>query len=144
MPHSSGRWFPFLVLQELQAVTTLRPVVVAAPGERDQVVPGEAFAVAQIGLAPVAVLAAVAIASEEECVGDLAAEAAGNVDEFDEPDDRWFGKCQAFASDDVTGIRFDDLGFALDDQTEGSPDRDHGQRLERGVQRQAPHALLRN
>ena len=54
-------------------------------------IPGQALAVAQIRLAPVTILAAVAIASEEECVGDLTAEAAGNVDELDEPEDRGFG-----------------------------------------------------
>jgi hypothetical protein len=46
--------------------------------------------VSQLGLASVAVLAAVEIASEKEGVGDLAAKAAGNVNEFDEPYDRWF------------------------------------------------------
>jgi hypothetical protein len=46
-------------------------------------VPGEAFPVPQVELVPMTVLAPVAVASEEECVGDLAAEAAGNVDELD-------------------------------------------------------------
>jgi hypothetical protein len=80
-----------------------------------------------------AVLAAVAIAGEEECVGDLTAEAAGNVDELDESYDRRFGKRQAFASNAVAPIRFDDLGLTLDHQPEGAPDRDHGQRLKGGV-----------
>jgi hypothetical protein len=66
------------------------PVVVTSPRERNQVIPGQALPVSQIGLASVAVLAAVEIASEKESVGDLAAEAAGNVNEFDEPYDRWF------------------------------------------------------
>jgi hypothetical protein len=74
----------------------------------------------------VAVLAAVTIASEEECVGDLTAEAAGNVNELDESYDRRFGKRQTFASNEVGPIRFDDLGLALDDQTKGTPDRYHG------------------
>ena len=54
----------------------------------------QALAVAQLELAPVAVLAAVAVAGEEECVGDLATEAAGNVNELDQPDDGWLGKCE--------------------------------------------------
>ena len=116
------------------------PLVVAAARERDQVIPRQALAVAQLELAPVAVLAAVAVAGEEECVGDLATEAAGDVHELDQADDRWFGQCEAFASDDVARVRLDDLGLALDDQAQGPPDRDHRQRLERGVQRQAPHA----
>ena len=116
------------------------PLVVAAARERNQVIPRQALAVPQLALAPMAVLAAVAVAGEEECVGDLAAEAAGDVDELDQPDDGWFGKCEPFASDDVARVRFDDLGLALDDQPKGPADRDHGQRLEGGVQRQAPHA----
>jgi hypothetical protein len=117
------------------------PFVVPAARKRNQVIPRETLPVAEVGLAPVTVLAAVAIASEEECVGDLTAEAAGNVDELDQSYDRWFRKRQPFASDDVTPVRFDDLGFALDYQPEGTPDRDHGQRLKGGVQRQTPHWL---
>ena len=96
-------------------------------------IPGEALAMTQLGLAPMAVLAAVAIASKEECVGDLAAEAAGDVDEFDQSYDRRFGQRQTFASNAVAAIRFDDLGLTLDYQPEGTPDRDHGQRLKGGV-----------
>jgi hypothetical protein len=84
-------------------------------------------------MASVAVLAPIAIASKEECVGDLTAEAAGNVDEFDEAYDRRFRERQTFASNDVAPVRFDDLGLALYDQSKGTPDRDHGQRLKRGV-----------
>jgi hypothetical protein len=111
----------------------IAPFVVAAPGQRNQVIPREALPVPQIELASVAILAAVAIASEEECVGDLAAEAAGDVDELDESYDRRFWQRQTFASNAVAPIRFDDLGFALDHQPEGAPDRDHGQRLKGGV-----------
>jgi hypothetical protein len=90
------------------------------------VVAGETLTVPQIGLASMTVLAAVAIASEEECVSDLTAEAAGNVNELDESYDRRFGKRQTFASNNIDPVRFDDLGFAFDDQTKGAPDRDHG------------------
>jgi hypothetical protein len=89
--------------------------------------------VPQVQLASVAILAAVAIASEEECVGDLTAEAAGDVDKLDESYDRRFWKRQTFASNAVAPIRFDDLGLALDHQPEGAPDRNHGQRLKGGV-----------
>jgi hypothetical protein len=93
----------------------------------------ETLPVPQIELTPVAVLAAVAIASEEECVGDLAAEAAGDVHELDQAYDRRFRERQPFTSNDVAPIRFYDLGFALDHQPDGAPDRDHGQRLKGGV-----------
>jgi hypothetical protein len=87
----------------------------------------------EVSLAPMAVLASVTIAGEEECIGDLTAKAAGNVNELDESYDRRFGKRQSFASNDVARVRFDDLGFPLDDQTKGPPDRYHGERLKRGV-----------
>jgi hypothetical protein len=93
-------------------------------------VPGQALAVAQVAVAPVAVLAPVAIAGEEECVGDLAAEAAGDVHEPHEAYDRRFGQGEPFASDDVTAVRLDDLGLTLDHQAQRAPDGDHGQRLE--------------
>jgi hypothetical protein len=102
-------------------------------------IPSQAFPVAELSMAAVAVLAAIAIASKEECVGDLTAEAAGNVDELNETDDRRFWECQSFASDDVSRVRLDNLGFPLNDETERSPERDHCQWLEGGVQRQTPH-----
>jgi hypothetical protein len=67
------------------------PLVVATPGKWGQMIPGEALPVPQIALSPMAVLASVTIASKEECVGDLAAEAAGNVDELDKAYNGRFG-----------------------------------------------------
>jgi hypothetical protein len=93
----------------------------------------ETLPVPEIGLPAMAVLAAVTVASEEECVGDLTAKAAGDVNELDESYYRGFGKRQPFTSNDVAPVRFDDLGLALYDQSKGTPDRDHGQRLKGGV-----------
>src|SRR4051812_8191524 len=109
------------------------PVVVASPRERDQVIPSQALPVPQLQLASVAILAAVEVAGEQEGVGDLAAKAAGNVNEFDESYDCWFRQCQAFASDVIATVRFDDFGFALDHKTKSAPDRYHRQRFEGGV-----------
>ena len=109
------------------------PFVVTAARKRNQVIPRETLPVAQVGLAPMAILATVAIASEEECVGDLTSKAAGNVHELDQSYDRWFRERQTFASNEVAPIGFDDLGFTLDHKPEGAPDRDHGQRLKGGV-----------
>jgi hypothetical protein len=89
--------------------------------------------VPEVRLTAMAILAAVTIASEEECVGDLTAETAGDVNEFDESYDRGFGKRQPLTSNDVAPVRLDDLGLALDDQSKGTPDRNHGQRLKGGV-----------
>jgi hypothetical protein len=101
------------------------PLVVSTPREWDQMIPRQAFPMAELSLSPVTVLAAIAIASEEECVGDLTAESAGDMDKFDETDDRRFGQCQPFTSDNVAGVRLDNLGFPLNDETKGSPQRDH-------------------
>jgi hypothetical protein len=87
----------------------------------------------EVRLTAMAILAAVSIASEEEGIGDLATEAAGDVNELDESDYRGSRKRESFTSNDVASVRFDDLGFALDDQSKGTPDRDHGQRLKGGV-----------
>ena len=86
-----------------------------------------------------AVLAAITISSEKECVGDLAAETAGNVDKLDESYNGRFRECQSFATNQVDTVRLDDLCLALDHQAKGTTHRDHSQRLERGVQCQAPH-----
>ena len=109
------------------------PFVVTAARKRNQVIPGQALAVAELSLSTVTILAAIAVASEEECVGDLTSKAAGNVHELDQSYDRWFRERQTFASNEVAPIGFDDLGFTLDHKPEGAPDRDHGQRLKGGV-----------
>jgi hypothetical protein len=51
------------------------------------VIAGEAFPMPQLVLTAVTVLAPVIVASEKERIGDLTAEAAGNVNEFHQPDD---------------------------------------------------------
>ena len=61
----------------------------------------EALAMAELDLAALTVLAAVVVAGEEECVGDLAAEAAGDVHELDEAYDGGSGERESFAADDV-------------------------------------------
>ena len=100
----------------------------------------QALPMPQIGLASMAILTSVAVSSKEEGIGDLTTEAAGNVNELDETDDCRFGENQSFASDDIPVVRLDDLGFPFYYQPEGTPHRDHGERLKRGVQRQTPHA----
>jgi hypothetical protein len=120
------------------------PIVVATAGQRNQMIPGQTLPMPEVGLAPMAVLTAIAISSKQECVGDLATEAAGNMDELDETDYCRFGKNESFASNDVSVVRFDDLGLPLDHQAEGTPHRDHGQWFKGGVQRQTPHADFSN
>src|SRR5688500_2088375 len=94
-----------------------RPLVSAAPRDGHHVVPGQAFARPELDLPAVTILAPVAVASEEEGVGDLAAETAGNVNELDEADDRGFGQSEAFTSYYVALFRLHDLGFPLNDKS---------------------------
>ena len=97
---------------------------------------------AQVCLGPVAVLAAVIIAGEEECVGDLAAESAGNVDESNQSYYCRFRQYEARAPDQVALLRLHYLGFPLYHQTQGPANRNHRQGLEGCVQRQTAHTGL--
>src|SRR5437764_9977581 len=94
----------------------------------------ERLARLQLHLRPSAVLTAVAVAGEEECVRDLAAETARDVDEPREPDDRRAREGESLGTDDTIGIRFDDLGLAVDDETKGATKRNHRQWLERSIE----------
>ena len=90
----------------------------------------QALAMAELELAALAVLAAVVIAGEEEGVGDLAAEAAGDVNELDEAYDGGSGKRESFAADDVNAVRLDDFRFPLDHEPQRPAHGHHGERLE--------------
>src|SRR5207302_11151424 len=81
----------------------VRPGVGPPPRQGHQMVAGQALPVPQLLLAARAELAAVVVAGEEECVGHLAAEATGDVDEFHEADDGRPGDLQALAAHDGPG-----------------------------------------
>src|SRR5260370_25093528 len=63
------------------------PGVRAAARQRHEMIAREALALPQLRLRTAAELAAVVVAGEQECVGDLAAEAARNVDEANQSND---------------------------------------------------------
>src|ERR1051326_4994058 len=92
------------------------PLVASAPRLRYDMVSCQAFAQSQLPLHPVAVLAGVVIAGEEEGVGDLAAEAAGNVDEADEANDCRSRKLHSYAAYRLLAVGLDNLRLALDDE----------------------------
>src|SRR2546425_2716436 len=114
------------------------PAVGATAGQRDEVVPRQALPVPQLLLVPAAELAAVVVAGEEERVRDLTAEAAGDVNEFDEADDggAWDGKSLAMYR---RAVRLDDLCLVIDHEPQRPAHGHHSQRLERGVEREAAH-----
>src|SRR5438445_1377598 len=65
------------------------PGVRPAPRQRYQVIPSEALPRPEVALGAAAKLAAVVVTGEEEGVGDLAAEAAGDVHELPVTDALW-------------------------------------------------------
>src|SRR5256884_2147340 len=89
------------------------PAVRPTPRERHQMIPREALPRPEVALGAAAKLAAVVVTGEEEGVGDLAAETAGDVHEFDETDNRWSRQLQPLAADRLP-LRLDDLGLAVD------------------------------
>jgi hypothetical protein len=95
--------------------------------------------VTQLELTPMAVLAPVVIAREQEGVGDLAAEAAGNVHELDEANNGGPRDGESFTSNEIVSLGLDNFRFPFDDQPKGPPDGHHGQGLERRVQGKTAH-----
>ena len=93
----------------------------------------EALALPQFLLRAAAELAAVVVARKQERVGDLAAEAARDVDKTNESDDRGPGDRESFAMD-WRALGFDDLSLAVNNQPQRPAHRHHGQRLERGIE----------
>ncbi len=97
---------------------------------RHEMVAREALARTQLGLGPVAELAPVLIAGKEEGIGDVTAEAAGDVHELDEPDDGWPWNGQPFTSHVFRAVGLDDFGLALNDKPQRPAHGHHGQWLE--------------
>src|SRR5690242_13605991 len=95
----------------------------------------------QLLLAPTAELAAVVVAGEEEGVRDLTAEAAGDVNELDKADNggAWDRKSLAPYR---RAVRLDDLSLVIDHEPQRPAHGHHGQRLERGVERETAHGTL--
>src|ERR1700756_1040196 len=96
-------------------------------------VASQALALAELLLRAAAELAAVIVASKQERIGDLATEAARDVDEADQPDDSgaWYRHSLRM---DRRALSLDDLGFAIDDQPQRPAHGHHGEWLERGIQ----------
>ena len=107
-----------------------------------QVVTREALAGPEVGLRPVAVLAPVVVSREEECVGDLATEAAGNVHELHQTDDGRSGHDEARTSYVIAGVSLNDLGLPVDHQTKRPSHGHHRDGFEGRVQSQAAHSHI--
>ena len=93
----------------------------------------ERFARLELHLGAAAVLTAVPIAREEECVGDLAAESARDVDEARKTDYSRTRERQALGSYEAIRIGLDDLRLSIDDESECPAHGNHGKGLKRRV-----------
>ena len=93
----------------------------------------QTLALPQLLLRAAAELAAVVIASEQERVGDLATEAARDVDEANQPDDSraWYRHSLGM---NRRALRLDHLCLAINDQPQRPAHGHHGEWLKRGIQ----------
>jgi hypothetical protein len=102
------------------------------------------FARLELDLKTAAVLAAVAVAREQERVRHLASETTGHVNEARETDHRWTRERQPLGTNDTIEISFYDFSLSVDDQPQCTAQWDHRQWLERSIQCQTTNdqALL--
>ncbi len=100
-------------------------------------VTSEALAVTQLPGGTTTVLAPVAIARKQKGVGHLTTELAWHVYEPDETDHRRPRDGKTLAAEESSSFRLDDLGLAIDHETERPTNRDKRERLERRVEREA-------
>src|SRR4051812_22929090 len=121
------------------------PVVRTAARQGDQVIARERLAELELRRVAAAVLATVAVAREEEGVGDLASEPTRDVNELREANDGGAWHREAPGADNLILVRFDNFGLPIDHEAQSPPHRDHGERLEGRVQSQTAndHANLR-
>src|SRR5436309_3060919 len=117
------------------------PRVRPAPRQRHQVIPRQALPRPEVALGATAKLAAVVVTGEEEGVGDLAAEAAGDVYELHETDDCWSRQLQPLTADRLP-LRLDDLRLVVDHETQRPAHGHHRQGLERGIEGKAAQGSL--
>jgi len=90
---------------------------------------GQALALPQLLLRAAAELAAVVVASKQECVGDLAAEAARDVDEANQANDGGTWHRHSLTMD-WRSLGLDDLSLAVDDEPQRPAHGHHRERLE--------------
>jgi hypothetical protein len=105
------------------------------------VVARQELAPAQLRPMLAAILATIAIPSEQERVGDLATESAGDVDEADEANDGGGGEGSTFRMKYSVLVDLEYLRFPVYDEAKRSSYRQYCQRFKRSIQCQTPHAL---
>jgi hypothetical protein len=78
----------------------------------------------------VTILATIVVPGEEEGVGHLPAEPPGDMDELDETNDGRARERDPLASEHTGALGFDDLGLAVDHESESTAHGNHRERLE--------------
>jgi hypothetical protein len=79
---------------------------------------------------PVTILTTIVVPSKKEGVGHLPAEPPGDMNELDETDDGRARERDPLASEHVGSLGFDDLGLAVDHESESTAHGNHRERLE--------------
>src|SRR2546425_13298920 len=113
--HFLGQQVPLAGIAARAGGQDVRPGVRAASRQGNEMVARQALALAQLLLRAAAELAAVVVAGKQEGVGVLAAEAARDVDEANQSDDRGTRDRESLAMD-RRAFRLDDLRLAINDQ----------------------------
>jgi hypothetical protein len=119
----------------------VEPRIPAAARDRQDMVARQELTPAQLRLVLATVHAAIAVAREQECVGDLATEAAWDVNESDEADNRGGLEALTLGMKYSGRVDLEDFGLAVDDKAQSSSDGQNRHRLERRVECQTPHWL---
>jgi hypothetical protein len=93
---------------------------------------------------PAAELAAVLISREQERVRNLSPEAPWDVHKLRETNDRWPWKRQPLGADDADTVGLHDFGLSIDHKPQRPLHGNHGEGLERCIERQTAddHAAL--
>jgi hypothetical protein len=115
------------------------PGIQSAARDRNDVIARKEFAAAQLSAVTTTILTTVTVAGEEERVGNLAAELAGDVNESFQADDGWTGECAFLGVENATIIDFEYFGFLVNDEPQRPFYREYRERLERRIQRKNAH-----
>src|SRR5687768_9724629 len=124
-PDLCGQSIPLSRVARAAGRHDVGPDIRAASREWNEVVARERLTRPEFRDRPPAELAAIAVAGEQERVGDLAAEAARDVDELRQADDRRARQGEPFGTHRTACVGFDDFGLAIDDKSQCTLQRHH-------------------
>src|SRR3989442_8620929 len=124
-----GQQVPFAGVAARAGGEDVRPGVRAAAGEGHEMIARQTLTLPQLLLRAAAELAAVVVASKQECIGDLTAEAARDVHEANQANDGGPWDRHSLTVD-RRSLGLDDLGLAIDQQAQRPAHPQQWQRLQ--------------